>query len=64
MSELFNIIKGDIISITGAGGKTSLMFYLANQLKKRGTVLIATTTKILNQRAQKIIVLFSYILRR
>lgn len=46
MSELFNITKGDIISITGAGGKTSLMFYLANQLKKRGTVLIATTTKI------------------
>lgn len=46
MSELFNISKGDIVSITGAGGKTSLMFYLANKLKKRGTVLIATTTKI------------------
>lgn len=46
MPELFNLIKGDIISITGAGGKTSLMFYLANKLKKRGTVLIVTTTKI------------------
>ncbi|WP_297432448.1 selenium cofactor biosynthesis protein YqeC [uncultured Cetobacterium sp.] len=46
MSELFNITKGDIVSITGAGGKTSLMFYLANKLKKKGTVLIATTTKI------------------
>lgn len=46
MTELFNIKKGDIISITGAGGKTSLMFHLANALKKNGTVLIATTTKI------------------
>ncbi|MGL5349478.1 MAG: selenium cofactor biosynthesis protein YqeC [Cetobacterium sp.] len=46
MIELFNIKKGDIISITGAGGKTSLMFHLANTLKKNGTVLIATTTKI------------------
>ncbi|MGL5089023.1 MAG: selenium cofactor biosynthesis protein YqeC [Cetobacterium sp.] len=46
MAEIFNIKKGDIISITGAGGKTSLMFFLANHLKKKGTVLIATTTKI------------------
>ncbi|MDX8335536.1 MULTISPECIES: selenium cofactor biosynthesis protein YqeC [Cetobacterium] len=46
MSELFNIKKGDIISITGAGGKTSLMFYLANKLKEKGSVLVATTTKI------------------
>lgn len=46
MAELFYIKKGDIISITGAGGKTSLMFYLASELKKSGTVLIATTTKI------------------
>ena len=46
MTELFNIKKGDIISITGAGGKTSLMFHLANKLKKSGTVLVATTTKI------------------
>ena len=46
MPELFNIKKGDILSITGAGGNTSLMFYLANKLKKTGTVLIATTTKI------------------
>lgn len=46
MTELFNIKKGDIVSITGSGGKTSLMFHLANTLKKNGTVLIATTTKI------------------
>lgn len=46
MADFFNIKKGDIISITGSGGKTSLMFFLANHLMKKGTVLIATTTKI------------------
>ncbi|MGL5357221.1 MAG: selenium cofactor biosynthesis protein YqeC, partial [Cetobacterium sp.] len=46
MADFFNIKKGDIISITGSGGKTSLMFFLANHLIKKGTVLIATTTKI------------------
>ncbi|MGL5377759.1 MAG: selenium cofactor biosynthesis protein YqeC [Cetobacterium sp.] len=46
MKSFFNIKKGDIVSITGAGGKTSLMFFLANTLKKHGSVLIATTTKI------------------
>lgn len=46
MKNLFNIKKGDIISITGAGGKTSLMFFLANTLRLKGSVLITTTTKI------------------
>lgn len=40
------IKKGDVISITGAGGKTSLMFFLAKQLSKKGKVLLTTTTKI------------------
>lgn len=44
--NLFDIKKGDIVSITGAGGKTSLMFFLSNKLKEFGSVLIATTTKI------------------
>ncbi|MEG0069613.1 MAG: selenium cofactor biosynthesis protein YqeC [Cetobacterium sp.] len=46
MIELFDINKGDVVSITGAGGKTSLMFFLADSLSKKGTVLITTTTKI------------------
>ena len=46
MENSFNINKGDIVSFTGSGGKTSLIFYLANKLKKNGSVLIATTTKI------------------
>lgn len=42
----FNIEKGDIITITGAGGKTSLMFSLAKKLSNLGKVLVTTTTKI------------------
>lgn len=46
MLESFNIKKGDIITITGAGGKTSLMFSLAKKLANLGRVLVTTTTKI------------------
>lgn len=46
MFEKFNIKKGDIITITGAGGKTSLIFCLAQFLSKKGKVLVTTTTKI------------------
>ncbi len=35
-----------IIAITGAGGKTSLLFYLAQLLGKQYRVLVTTTTKI------------------
>lgn len=44
--SVFKIKKNDVISITGAGGKTSLMFRLASKLKERGSVLITTSTKI------------------
>lgn len=46
MFEKFDIEKKDIITITGAGGKTSLMFFLAYELSKFGKVLVTTTTKI------------------
>lgn len=46
MLKSFNIKKGDIITITGAGGKTSLMFSLAQELSNLGKVLVTTTTKI------------------
>ncbi|MCL2616062.1 MAG: selenium cofactor biosynthesis protein YqeC [Defluviitaleaceae bacterium] len=43
----FNIQRGDVVSIVGAGGKTSLMFALAKALRGIGMrVLVATTTKI------------------
>lgn len=44
--KAFNIKTGDIISFTGGGGKTSLIFKLAEELSKVGRVLITTTTKI------------------
>lgn len=44
--SVLTINKGEKISIVGAGGKTTLMFALAEELKKRGRVLITTTTKI------------------
>lgn len=42
----FNIDKKDIVAITGAGGKTSLVFFLAKKLAQVGKVLITTTTKM------------------
>ena len=46
MFEKFNIEKKDIITITGAGGKTTLMFLLSGELSKFGKVMVTTTTKI------------------
>ena len=46
MFKKFEIEKNDIITITGSGGKTSLMFFLAYELSKKGRVLVTTTTKI------------------
>lgn len=46
IEEIFDIRKNDIISITGCGGKTSLMTSLALSLRKKGRVLVTTSTKI------------------
>lgn len=45
--ELFNINKGDIVSIVGSGGKTTLLFNLANELKSEYRVLVSTSARIL-----------------
>lgn len=46
LSSIFNIKKGDIVSIVGSGGKTTLMFQLAHELKNKYKVLVTTSTKI------------------
>lgn len=46
LRNIFNVNKGDIISIVGSGGKTSLLFNLAKNLKKDYNVLVTTSTKI------------------
>lgn len=52
-SEIFNIEKNNTVVITGAGGKTSLLFTLGEELSQKGRVLITTTTKIYRPEAEK-----------
>ncbi len=45
--DAFSINRGDTVCITGAGGKTSLLFTLAREAHLLGlTTLVTTTTKI------------------
>lgn len=46
LSDVLEIKKGSIVSIVGAGGKTTMMFKLAKELSKDAKVLVTTTTKI------------------
>lgn len=39
-------VKPGITALIGGGGKTSLLYHLAEELRERGTVLVCTTTKI------------------
>lgn len=47
LKDIIGIEKDNVISIVGAGGKTTLMYYLGKELKKNAKVLMSTTTKIL-----------------
>ncbi len=44
IKEIFDIKDKDIISFVGAGGKTSLIFYLSKKID--GKIIITTTTKM------------------
>jgi probable selenium-dependent hydroxylase accessory protein YqeC len=47
LKEAFDIGSKEVISLVGAGGKTTLMFALAGELKEgKGVVVTTTTTKI------------------
>ncbi|MDF2949885.1 MAG: yqeC, partial [Sedimentibacter sp.] len=46
LEEIFNINTGDVVSIVGSGGKTSLLFKLAEELKNKYKVLVSTSAKI------------------
>lgn len=46
LSKLLGVCKCDVVSITGAGGKTSFMFTLAEELRASAKILVTTTTKI------------------
>ncbi len=48
LKEAFDINFGEVISLVGGGGKTTLMFALAHELASNGSsVITTTTTKIL-----------------
>jgi probable selenium-dependent hydroxylase accessory protein YqeC len=44
LREAFDIEPGEVISLVGGGGKTTLMFALALELSSRGGCVITTTT--------------------
>lgn len=46
LNRVLGIKKGDIISIVGSGGKTTLMYLLAKELSGENKILTTTTTKI------------------
>ncbi len=48
LKEALGIKPGEVISLVGGGGKTTLMFALARELASSGkTVITTATTKIL-----------------
>ncbi len=52
LKEAFNIQPGEVISLVGAGGKSTLMAMLARELSAGGSsVITTTTTKILEWQA-------------
>lgn len=54
LSEALGLRDREMISLTGAGGKTSLMFCLARELYLEGKrVITTTTTKIMEPRADE-----------
>ncbi|MGV8981249.1 selenium cofactor biosynthesis protein YqeC [Clostridium sp.] len=46
LSNYIGLVKKDILSIVGAGGKTTMMFKLAQELRLGNKILVTTTTKI------------------
>lgn len=46
LNNYIGLKKNDILSIVGAGGKTTMMFKLAEELRLSNKVLVTTTTKI------------------
>ncbi len=46
LSHALRITPGDIVALTGGGGKTTAMFQLANELTATRRVLTTTTTRI------------------
>lgn len=48
ISQILNLDRGAVVSIVGAGGKTTTLFTLANELAARGLRVVSTTTTFLH----------------
>ena len=46
LKDLLDLNRDDVVSIVGAGGKTTFMYSLAEELRNESKVLVTTTTKI------------------
>ncbi|MCB2312444.1 putative selenium-dependent hydroxylase accessory protein YqeC [Clostridium tagluense] len=46
VSNYIGLVEKDILSIVGAGGKTTMMFKLAEELRGSNKILVTTTTKV------------------
>lgn len=44
LSSVLTVVKGDVISIVGAGGKTTTMYRLCHELVVQGLRVVSTTT--------------------
>ncbi len=44
LAEAFRVEKGDVVSLVGAGGKTTTLFGLSTELRRRGLTVVTTTT--------------------
>ena len=53
LSDHIGLEERDIISFVGAGGKTTMIFKLAEELRRNNKVLVTTTTKIYRPSEEK-----------
>ena len=44
LADALSVRPGDVISLVGAGGKTTILYGLVTELRRRGVTVIATTT--------------------
>ncbi len=45
LAEALSVGSGDVISLVGAGGKTTILYGSATELRRRGVTVVATTTE-------------------
>jgi molybdenum cofactor cytidylyltransferase len=50
LADALDVRAGDVVALTGAGGKTTTLFRLADELTARGLRVVTTTTTRLGQR--------------